>query len=409
MDSQLSSVIKRVICNMVAKCCQFSTSRLGIITAMSQSSLPKPEFIDKQADLRELILQLTSQPQIAIDTESNSLFAYQEQVCLIQISFPDHDYLLDAITLPDLSPLAHVFANTKVEKVIHAAEYDLRCLKRDFGFQVINLFDTRTALRTLGRARTGLGNVLADEFGVKLNKRWQRANWGQRPLPAELLDYARLDTHYLLQLRDRLALMLNENQQWEEAAEEFKRLTTINVFDVEPREDRLWKIQGARKLKPREMAVLQEVYIFREQQAKRLDRPHFKVLADKTLTEIAKTQPKTRDELGTVYGMTKNQIRRFGKGLLAAVDRGHKRPPPHRPKSKRHNNAAAKRYKRLHAWRKKTAEKRGVDSDIILPREIVEEIANLSPKTLHELQAIMQPLEWRFQKYADDLLKLIHP
>lgn len=375
---------------------------------MNPSSLPKPEFIDKQADLRKLNSQLTNQPQIAIDTESNSLFAYQEQVCLIQISFPGHDYLLDAITLPDLNPLSDIFANAKVEKVIHAAEYDLRCLKRDFGFQVINLFDTRTALRTLGRERTGLGDVLADEFGVKINKRWQRANWGQRPLPDELLDYARMDTHYLLQLRDRLAHTLKENNRWEEAAEECKRLTMLNANEIEPRENRFWKIQGAHKLKPRETAVLQEVADFREQQAKRLNRPHFKVMADKTLFEIALTQPKTLDMLSTVHGMTKNQVRRFGKGLLAAIDRGLKRPPPKRPKSKRPSDAEAKRYKRLHSWRKRTAEKRGVDSDIILPREIVEEIANLSPKTPQDLQEILQPLEWRFQKYGDAILKLIH-
>ena len=376
---------------------------------MIPSFLPKPEFIDKQADLRKLKMQLSSQPQIAIDTESNSLYAYQEQVCLIQISFPGHDYLLDTITLPDLSPLKDVFTDPKVEKVIHAAEYDLRCLKRDFGFQVINLFDTRTALRTLGRTRTGLGDVLADEFGVKVNKRWQRANWGQRPLPDELLDYARLDTHYLLRLRDRLALMLKENQNWEEAAEEFERLTTLNANDVETPEKRLWKIHGARKLKPREMAVLQEITFFREWQAKRLDRPHFKVLANKTLIEIARAQPKTRAELEELYGMTPNQIRRFGEGLLAAVNRGLKRTPPDRPKPKRRNHAAASRYKHLHAWRKKTAEQRGVDSDIILPREIVEEIANLSPKTLQELQTIMQPLEWRFEKYKDEILEIIHP
>jgi ribonuclease D len=139
---------------------------------------------------------------VAVDTESNSLFAYREQVCLVQFSTTQADFLVDPLALADLTPLAPLFADPKIEKVFHAAEYDLLCLKRDFGFSFANLFDTMLAGRILGRKEIGLGAMLEAFYGVQADKRHQRANWGQRPLPAPLLEYATLDTHYLIPLRD---------------------------------------------------------------------------------------------------------------------------------------------------------------------------------------------------------------
>ena len=136
---------------------------------MKQDISPTPHWIDDQQELLKLIGELKSHNRLALDTESNSLYAYQEQVCLIQISTPDSDYLLDPLNLPDLSPLNELMSDSAIEKVFHGAEYDVICLKRDFSFRIQNLFDTRVALRTLGRERTGLGDVLEGEFGVKIN------------------------------------------------------------------------------------------------------------------------------------------------------------------------------------------------------------------------------------------------
>ena len=147
---------------------------------------------------------LLSQAQVAVDTESNSLFAYREQVCLVQFSTAEKDYLLDSLALQDLRCLEPLFSSPAIEKVFHAAEYDLICLRRDFGFTFANLFDTMVAARILGRDGVGLGAMLEAEFGLHLDKRYQRANWGERPLKPALLAYARLDSHYLVALRQRL-------------------------------------------------------------------------------------------------------------------------------------------------------------------------------------------------------------
>jgi len=160
--------------------------------------MPKPTFINQPAALEALAETLLGETCIAVDTESNSLYAYREQVCLIQFSTRQRDMLVDPLALDDLSALREVFSSEGIEKVFHAAEYDLICLRRDFGFEFSNIFDTMVAGRILGRDEVGLGAMLLREFNVQVDKRHQRANWGQRPLPEHLLNYAQYDTHYLI-------------------------------------------------------------------------------------------------------------------------------------------------------------------------------------------------------------------
>ena len=119
-----------------------------------------PVMVDQVKDLNNLVHLLENQPRVAVDTESNSLFAYMEQVCLIQFSIPGSDFMVDPIALPDLSPLAKLFSDPKIEKIFHAAEYDLICLKRDFNFEFNSVFDTMQAARILGRTNVGLGGML---------------------------------------------------------------------------------------------------------------------------------------------------------------------------------------------------------------------------------------------------------
>jgi ribonuclease D len=161
--------------------------------------------------------------------------------------------------MEDLSALKPVFGNPAIEKVFHAAEYDLICLKRDFGFEIANLFDTMAASRILGYEAVGLGSMLEAHFGIKVDKRQQRANWGQRPLPAELLNYASLDTHYLIQLRNILKEKLNERGLWLLAEEDFQRMAALQAIEGngggEERVVDPWRINGAHDLRPQRAAV----------------------------------------------------------------------------------------------------------------------------------------------------------
>jgi ribonuclease D len=177
--------------------------------------LPPPVWVEEPQALNRLVRTLALQPRLAVDTESNSLHAYREQVCLVQFSIPAADYLVDPLVLHDLSPLVPLFSDPKIEKVFHAVEYDLICLKRDFGITLANIFDTMQAARILGYKQVGLDSMLAEKLGIILNKRFQKADWGERPLSQEMLNYARLDTHHLLDLRDNLQSELQQRGRWE--------------------------------------------------------------------------------------------------------------------------------------------------------------------------------------------------
>ncbi len=376
---------------------------------MTDANLPPPVWVDTPAGLAALVADLSAQPVIAVDTESNSLFAYREQTCLIQFSTPTADYLLDPLTLTDLAALGPVFANPGVEKVFHAAENDLTCLMRDFSWPVRSLFDTMAAVRTLGWAQNGLAFVIESCFGIKLNKRCQRANWGMRPLTPDQLAYARLDTHYLIPLRHKLAAALQAGGCWAEAQEEFERLTVVNGRAVPAQFDpqNFWYITGARDLSPREAAILRELYIYREQAAKRLDRPPFKVIAEATLVALAKAQPQTLESLRHIPGMTSNQVHRHGIYILRAVARGQNAAPPGPLQAEHETDAVLERYESLRRWRRQRAQERGVESDVIVPREVLLEIARRAPQTCAELEHIAGFGPTRRAKYGEEIVQVV--
>ncbi len=343
---------------------------------------------------------------MAVDTESNSLYAYREQVCLIQFSTPAADFLVDPFSLPDLSSLAPIFADPKIEKVFHAAEYDIICLKRDFGFEFANLFDTMLAARILGRCEIGLGSVLKAEFGLVLDKRFQRADWGQRPLPSDLLAYAQLDTHYLIPLRQRLYDALQKEGRWPLAVEDFNRMRSVNgrVLDGEPLS--CLNLSGAHDLTPQQAAVLQELCQYRDMVARTQDRPLFKVLGNDTLVAIAAACPSGFDDLKRLPGMSQGQLHRHGKQLLQAVARGMKSPPLYPTRSPRPDERYLSRLEALRQWRKATAQSWGVESDVILPRDLLHALAEANPTHPEALEEVMADFPWRREHLGEQIMAL---
>ncbi len=374
-------------------------------------------MITRANDLEELASLLLKEPIIAVDTESNSLHAYQEQVCLIQFSTPDEDYLVDPLELVDVSPLGPVFADPKVDKVFHAAEYDLICLKRDFDFDFHNLFDTMIAASVLGREEVGLGAILQKEFGITVDKRFQRADWGQRPLPPAQLSYARQDTHFLIQLRNILKAELEEKKRWSLAQEDFQRLAMVAERTLENARnnnrhngengDGCFRISGSHELSPQQNAVLQELCRYRDQVARHLNRPLFKVINDETLLAIASSLPTSPEGLRRLPGMSQGQVRRHGRALLQAVQRGLNAPPVHQVRSPRPDDQFLNRLEALKRWRKTTAQKLGVKSDVILPRDLLYQVAEANPADYQQLSDVLSNVPWRLQEYGYQILKTL--
>ena len=222
---------------------------------------------------------------------------------MIQFSTIHQDYLVDTIKLKELSPLREIFSSQRIEKIFHAAEYDLMCLKRDFHFEFNNVFDTMIASRILGFRSIGLQSLLKDYFNVQAEKKFQRANWGKRPLSDEMLKYAQCDTHYLIKLRQILSELLERENKCQLASEDFKRITSVEAFINNKNNDHYWKIIKGTSLSPKQESVLIEIYSLRENLARQINRPPFKVFGNQTIVELSKKMPKDESQLKNIIGL----------------------------------------------------------------------------------------------------------
>ena len=373
---------------------------------MTQQTLPPPVWVDKPSTFNQMVADLTAQPRIAVDTESNSLHAFRERVCLVQFSTPKKDYIVDPLILQDLSPLAPLFADKKIEKIFHAAEYDLICLRRDFGFEFASIFDTMQAARVLGYQFVGLDNLLQEKFTVKMDKRHQKADWGARPLSPAQIDYARFDTHFLFQLRDLLENELREKGRLDIALEDFVLACAVNG-GKEKTNGSSWKRFASRKdITPRELTILSELCTCRDGIAEKLDRPAFKVVSDDMLLDIARSLPEKDVDLAGI-GLSPKQIHLWGREILTAAKRGMDAPLVKREQPKRPSDAVLRRIEKLKNWRKNLAREQAVESDIILPKLYLGMLAENPPKSLKDLEKVMSNSPTRFALYGTQIYRLI--
>ncbi|MBN1640184.1 MAG: ribonuclease D [Anaerolineae bacterium] len=369
-----------------------------------------PLLVNTPEALDEMRYRLQAAPAIAVDTESNSLYAYSERVCLIQFSVPGEDYLVDPLALDGLACLASVFAASEVQKVFHAAEYDVMVLRRDYGYRFSNLFDTMIASRIVGWPRFGLASLLEEQFGVQTDKRMQRTNWGRRPLTEEQIEYARLDTHFLLALRDKLAAELQAQGREREARAAFARVArsrwTERTFDPHG----FWRIKGARDLDDQGLAVLRELYIYREERAQELDRPPFKVFNDSVLVALSQQTPRSFAELGRVSGVPRRLPSRLRRKLLDVIEQGLGAPAPHRPPyqgPERPDDEVLARYEALRDWRRERAEQRGVELDVILSNRALHALAEENPTSPDALAQVGELNGWEREEYGREITGLL--
>lgn len=373
-------------------------------------NLPPPRLINTAEALEEMLPRLMSASTVAVDTESNSLYAYTERVCLIQFSVPGEDYLVDPFAFGRLSPLGALFADTAIEKVFHAAEYDVMVLRRDYQFEFANLFDTMLASRIVGWSRYGLGTLLEEHFGVQTDKRMQRTNWGKRPLSSEQLEYARLDTHFLLALRDRLGKELAAQDRSEEARAAFDRIAQSEWTEKPFDPDGFWGVKGARDLDSSGLTILRALYVYRERRAQALDRPPFKVMTDRVLVALSQQQPRSLAELGRIKGIPRNLSSKQRREILNVVEKGHGTSPPRPPARKRRaqpDQDVLDRYEALRAWRKRRAETRGVEPDVVLSNHTLHLLAQHNPTSPAGLEAIDVLNDWERQEYGREVVTLL--
>ena len=282
-------------------------------------SIPnEPQWVGDAAALGALIERLAREPTIALDSEADSFHVYFEKVCLIQIGVPGEAYLVDPLAV-DVRPLAPTLADPAHLWVVHGGDFDVRSLRRDFGFQFGRLFDSMLAAQALRLPELGLAALLRSRLGVTIMKGEQRSDWGRRPLRAEQRRYAAADVHHLLRLERDLSAALDVANRRKVAELSFEKLRHLVAREKRFDEKGYLKLRGARAFGARELELLRELWVGREALARELDRPPFKVVGEQSMVEIARLLPQDREALRRIPGVSDLLVRRLGEAILRAA------------------------------------------------------------------------------------------
>jgi len=327
--------------------------------------------------LSQLIERLAPFPQIAVDTEADSLHSYFEKLCLVQISTPEEDFLVDPLAGFTLQPLYEALAGKRL--VFHGADYDLRLLHRGGDFAAKDLFDTMIASRLCGYQELGLAALVAKHFDVKLSKASQKANWGMRPLSKQMIDYAMCDTKYLLPLSAIIEADLHRLGRWEWFVESRDRMLASAREPRERDESKAWRIPGSAALSPRAQSVLRVLWYWRDGEARAWDRPPFHVMSNDDLVRIS--EKTVRGEAYSTPRMSGRRRKSFEVVLALALHIPENEWPV-QPKTRRRrpSREETERFDNLKSVRDKVAAELVLDPSIIAPRNALE-AASVDPST----------------------------
>jgi ribonuclease D len=369
-------------------------------------------LIQSQDELEGLFERLRAEPLLAVDTEAASFHRYRDRVYLLQLSSRQETAVVDPLAVTSLAPLGAVLADPNIEIVFHDADYDLRLLAHEYGFGGANLFDTRIAAQLLNEPGVGLAALLEKYLGVRLDKRYQRADWSVRPLTSEMLEYAAADTRHLPVLRDLLRDRLRELGRLGWAEEEFELLTAVRRSAPEPSEPGYLRIKGAKALSGRAQAVLRELFQWREELARRTDKAAFRILNNEPMVFMAKSPPADLAALKAIKGIGQDQADRRGKEILAAVQRGldipdRDLPRIERPLRRQPDAAYEARLERLKAARNALATQYDLAPGVLCPNGVLEAIARVNPATLEQMAEIKELRRWQLREMGSSLLAAV--
>lgn len=356
-------------------------------------------WIDKQPAFDDAMRRVARNRVVAVDTEADSLHSYFDKVCLIQISVSGEDLVVDPLRKLDLRAFGDLLGDRNITKVLHGADYDLRILNRDFGFTPANLVDTMICAQLLGYEAIGLAALLEKHFALKLDKSHQRADWAQRPLTRDMLEYAATDTRHLAQLAEKLRAELEALGRWEWALEEFARLETIR-WTERGDEEPFRRLKGLGGLDRRSLAVVRALHDFRDRLAREADRPPFKIFSNDTILDAAKVKPQTDEELAKMKGLTPGHRQRFGRDIVRLVREAMALPEealPERGETKPwlRDKELDARINALKKVRDKFAAELKIDPSVVAPRHVLAAVAALRPKSVAELDGIPAMREWQ--------------
>lgn len=367
-------------------------------------------ILTSPAEVEAFAAELAAETVIAVDLEADSMHSYREKVCLLQFSTLKRTVLIDPLAVSNLDALKLVLADPAVRKLFHAADYDIRCLFRDFGIRIRGLFDTMISCQFLGEERVGLADVLGKYYGVELDKQYQRADWSIRPLSPEMIRYAAEDTRHLHRLSEMLEGMLAEKGRLEWVAEEFELLEQVRHSENDG--PLCLRLKGAGPLDRRQLGILEALLQWRDGEARRRDCPPFKVVGNKSFIEMARSTPATVQGLVGIEGFSPRQAGRYGNQILKAIAAGKALPPeklPSYPRSERRERdpEADERLKLLKKWRLEAAAGLQIDAGVLINNALLEEISRGAPRTEEELGLTSGLKRWQKAELSSGILKAL--
>ncbi len=371
-------------------------------------------LISDTASLPELGEGLAGESRVAIDLEAAGFHRYSDRVCLVQVTSGDQNFVVDTLAVDPSDVLRNSLEGSDVTVLLHGGDYDLRLLDRDLDLHPVKLFDTQTAAALVGEPSLGLATLLKKYLDVHVSKKYQRADWAKRPIPDEMLDYAASDTRHLHELADLLIERLEAlgRRAWvEEESILMEALRWNNDGDVDP----VTKIKGLRDFELREVALLREAWLWRDEVARARDRAPFRVAGDPALLEVVRERPRDVSALGRISGVSPQLAERSGKELLDRLEQtdrlddsklvGYPRGPsgPRRPTPEVEDIA-----NRLKTIRNETAEALGIARGVLMSNTVILEIARVQPSSVDELEAITGVRHWQAETMADRILAALY-
>jgi len=371
----------------------------------------KYEYVETPGQLERVIERLRGQPLIAADTEAAGYHRYLDRLSLIQLSSREENFLIDPLAV-EVGTLKPLFEDPAVEKIFHDADYDLRILDRDAGIGLAGLFDTQIAAAFLGERSLGLGSIVEKYLGLKLPKEFQRADWAERPLSQGMKDYAATDTAHLPALRDRLKEELVARGRLAWAEEEFRRREQTRWTESEADREAFMRVKGARDLSPRGLAILRELFGWREEVARERDQATFRVLGNQALIELSARAPRTVKELPEIHGISEGLAQRRGREILAAVRRGLEVPDgelPRFPAPRRweRDPEHEARVEALKHARNRRADQLGLDPGFMMSRAMLEDLARAMPGSPAELLEVPGVRRWQVEALGEVLVSAL--
>ena len=354
---------------------------------------------------RPVAQRLASPARLALDCEAAGYHRYSDRLCLVQLSGPRDTWLVDALAFDASDLLRSPLEDPGREIIMHGASYDLRLLSRDLGIRVRGVFDTQVAAALLGESALGLSALLERFLGVHLPKKYQRADWAMRPLPAEMLEYAAADTRHLSALADILRARLEEKGRFAWASEEFRWLERTASRCEDPDPDPATNMRNARHLAPRALQRLRALWTWRDEVARRRDRAPFRVAADNVLLQLAESPPRSIGELGRRRGLSPVLARTDGGRLFEHLDHAESIPESRIAAGRRRREGsfprllpeAEERAGRLRAARIRRARELGLDPGLLLPNKTILQIVRADPSSPEELARVPQVRAWQVE------------